>query len=78
MWSTIKEYRRVPSGIRVVHKFGEAIEDQGRTIYYNDCGIVYAPAKPYLLCISMRGKKDVDSLIEAAKTISNFVYNEIQ
>ena len=37
----------VPAGIPVAHKFG-IYEEKG---VYQDCGIVYAPKRPYVLCM---------------------------
>ena len=45
----------VPSGTIVAHKFGER---DGLTIgekQLHDCGIIYYPGNPYLLCVMTRG-----------------------
>ena len=52
----------VSPSVKVAHKFGE------HTVYYtdpsktpdyelHDCGIIYYPKKPYLLCVMTKGKK---------------------
>ena len=42
----------VPEGVTVANKFGErTLEDQRQL---HDCGIIYAPKGPYLLCIMTR------------------------
>ncbi len=46
----------VPSGVVVAHKFGEReFEGQTSRAQLHDCGIVYVPGKPYLLCVMTRG-----------------------
>jgi beta-lactamase class A len=44
----------VPSDIKVSHKFGE------NTNELHDCGIVYYPQRPYLLCVMTKGKSISD------------------
>lgn len=70
----------VPSGIEVADKFGE------RTTYtpdgavverqLHDCGIIYHPRQPYLLCIMTRGK-DFDQLAHAIQAVGKVVYDEM-
>lgn len=72
-------YSTVPKGTIVANKFGE------RTVYtpqgavvdreLHDCGIVYAPQRPYLLCIMTRGK-DFGQLTGVIQNIGKIVYNE--
>lgn len=67
--------RGVPEDILVAHKFGEsgfAGEHQ-----LHDCGIVYYPNHPYLLCVMTRGKTTVE-LESSIRDISNFVYEKIK
>lgn len=65
----------IPSDVKVSHKFGEAgtgnIDRQ-----LHDCGIVYFPDHPYLLCVMTRGKKPED-LRKTIVDISSFVYAKI-
>ncbi len=67
----------VPEDIKVSHKFGERDFDTdiGTKIYQlHDCGIVYHPTKPYLLCIMTRGNSF--SLLEPKiSEISKIVYD---
>jgi beta-lactamase class A len=47
----------VPAEIVVAHKFGEREGTlESGNIQLHDCGIVYAPHKPYLLCVMAQGK----------------------
>jgi len=52
----------VPKNIQVAHKIG-VYTTEG---YYHDCGIIYAPGKPYILCVM---SKNTDA-VEADKVIS--------
>jgi hypothetical protein len=42
----------------------------------HDCGIVYYPHKPYLLCVMTRGKSSDDNSKMIAE-ISKLVYREV-
>lgn len=65
----------VPQGVQVAHKFGERdVEDGSRQLH--DCGIIYFPENPYLLCIMTLGK-DVEELARVIATISRMVYEEV-
>ncbi len=67
----------VPEGTVVAHKFGE-YEDPGQTIAeLHDCGIVYHPTNPYLLCVMTRGTAEVDvhDLEKVLKTTSQAMYD---
>jgi beta-lactamase class A len=63
----------VPKGITVAHKFGEATDAVTGEDELHDCGIVYYPKQPYLLCLSVRGK-DFDAMARAIAHISGRVY----
>ena len=64
----------VPPEIAVAHKFGEGGDVNEHQIH--DCGIVYYPGHPYLLCIMSRGK-EIAKLEGAVAKISTFVYKKI-
>ncbi len=65
----------VPSGINVAHKFGERDIDDGLN-QLHDCGIVYFPQNPYLICVMTRGK-DFKQLSGIVKEISKMIYDEV-
>ncbi len=65
----------VPAGTVVAHKFGER-ETPGRLNQFHDCGIVYHPRRPYLLCLMSRGR-DVGKLVMATRDISSLVWAEV-
>ncbi len=65
----------VPSDIVVAHKFGEVtLPDQKQ---FHDCGIVYYPKSPYLLCIMTRGNH-YDNLISSIAELSRVTFGEVQ
>jgi len=67
----------VPEDVRVAHKFGErSFEHDIRLKQLHDCGIIYYPDNPYVLCIMTRGREWSD-LKEIISTISNMVYVEM-
>lgn len=73
------EFRRglpagVPQDVVVAHKFGEReVEGQKQ---FHDCGIVYYPQHPYLLCVMSRGN-NYEDLISTIQDISSIVYTEV-
>lgn len=67
----------VPDGVIVAHKFGERSDDASGAKQLHDCGIVYYPRHPYLLCVMTRGAR-FEPLASAIASISKVVYEEIQ
>jgi beta-lactamase class A len=67
----------VPSEIVIAHKFGErAIDGEKDSMQLHDCGIIYYPQKPYLLCVMTRGN-NFEKQEDAIEDISSFIYNEV-
>jgi beta-lactamase class A len=67
----------VPAGIKVAHKYGvRTTGAYGEIKQLHDCGIIYYPDHPYLLCIMTSGKS-YEYLDDALKEISRVVYREI-
>jgi len=67
----------VPSNMVVAHKFGERISEANNEIkQLHDCGIIYYPKHPYLLCIMSRGD-NFATLDDIIKDISKSVYEEL-
>ncbi len=65
----------IPDNVAVAHKFGE--RDLGDGIkQLHDCGIVYYPNHPYLLCIMTRGY-DYQKLAAVIQDVSHQVFQEI-
>lgn len=67
----------VPSTIEVSHKWGyRELGDNGEVRQLHDCGIIYYPNAPYLLCIMTAGHS-FETLDDAIKEISRVVYKEV-
>jgi beta-lactamase class A len=70
----------VPAGVPVAHKYGERVisrpAPEGPLIQLHDCGIVYYPQRPYLLCVMTRGD-DVAELAGSIRDISRLVYGAV-
>jgi beta-lactamase class A len=65
----------LPPTILVAHKFGERhIQDD--SVQLHDCGIIYYPNNPYLLCIMTKGDS-FDELAAVIRSISNEVWKEV-
>ena len=75
----------VPGDVIVAHKFGErALKDSnvGKNIIVgetqlHDCGIVYYPGRPYILCVMTRGFNLGDRQ-NSIQDISSFFYKKIK
>ena len=67
----------IPKNIAIAHKFGERQDSSNEQKQLHDCGIVYYPNNPYLLCIMTRGK-DFQSLLDIIQMISKKVYQEVE
>jgi beta-lactamase class A len=70
---------RVPAGVRVAHKFGEAtIQDADGTVLrrvLNHCGIVYKPDEPYIICVMTEGQ-DFGEQQRVIERIADLVYEQ--
>ncbi|TSC75624.1 MAG: beta-lactamase [Parcubacteria group bacterium Gr01-1014_31] len=67
----------VDPGVSVAHKFGERGQKDSPDKQLHDCGIIYHPQRPYLLCIMTRGS-DFDALVKIIRDISAFTYRRIE
>lgn len=66
----------VPANIPVAHKFGEHSEPDKGTVQLHDCGIVYYPKHPYLLCVMSQGP-DFEFLDDVIVAVSHQVFQEV-
>ena len=66
----------LPSTITISHKFGEREFLATGEKQLHDCGIIYLPDKPYLLCVMTRGK-DISLLANAISQISSLIYRQL-
>lgn len=72
----------LPQGVVAAQKFGERVvysknNPNPVTKELHDCGIVYYPEHPYLLCIMTEGN-DLDKLAGFIKVVSSTVYREVE
>lgn len=65
----------VPKDVEVAHKFGERSGFEGDLKQLHDCGIIYYPENPYLLCVMTQGQ-NFDDLSATIGMISKMVYEE--
>jgi beta-lactamase class A len=66
----------VPATVPVAHKFAEHRDAAAGRVELHDCGIVYVPQHPYLLCVMTRGRS-FEYLDDAIASTSGFVYAEV-
>jgi beta-lactamase class A len=66
----------VPERIKIAHKFGERQLENNTSEQLHDCGIVYYPKHPYLLCVMTQGS-DTKTLAPVIANISKFVYEQV-
>lgn len=64
----------VPGGTVVAHKFGERYENWIWQLH--DCGIIYYPKRPYLLCVFAKGA-NIENLEKLIADISRLVFSEV-
>lgn len=67
----------IPEDIKISHKFGEINLDDYGYSQLHDCGVVYYPSHPYVLCIMTRGN-DKTKLADTIANISRMVYEQIK
>lgn len=63
----------IPKGMIVSHKFGERQLD-ANLVQLHDCGIVYRPKNPYLICIMTKGT-DFSRLAQFISQSSKIIYD---
>lgn len=71
----------VPSSTVVSHKYGLASYTEGGVPYQwelHDCGIVYAPGHPYLLCVMTKGTTSIAAQEKTIADISTAAYNQVE
>lgn len=65
----------IPDDVRVAHKFGVR-DDPGVDVQLHDCGIVYHPGGPYVLCVMTRGSS-YESQAYYIEDVARLVYDEM-
>ncbi len=71
----------IPEGITIAHKFGLGSfnneDDIIRKRELHDCGIIYYPQHPYLLCIMTKSKADISKVSAVIRDISKLIYQDM-
>jgi len=60
----------------VASRFGERAHGPAGAKQLHDCGIVYCPRRPYLLCVMTRGD-DFQELTGTIRDLSRLVYSDV-
>lgn len=66
----------LPQNIFTALKFGYREKQDDDLVQFHDCGIVYFPKKPYLLCVMTKGV-NTDKLTEVVEKISKTIYENL-
>lgn len=64
----------IPRNVKIANKFGEYTNGDIKQLH--DCGIIYYPARPYILCIMTRGK-NFNKMEDAIASVSKTIYAEV-
>lgn len=64
----------IPRDIEIAHKFGERVTIDSKQLH--DCGIIYEPSRPYLICIMTRGD-NFNNMSQVIQELSQHIYEEI-
>lgn len=64
----------VPPGVKVAHKIG-VFSSADKIPVYNDCGIVYIPERPYVLCLMVSADEETarEEIIAYSRMVYSFV-----
>lgn len=65
----------IPGNIPVSHKIGNFVDQKMKKSDFTDCGIVYYPRRPYLLC--MVSETDENTARDRMQTVSKAIYDYI-
>jgi len=65
----------IPRGVPVAHKIGVHTYPNLDQSIYTDCGIVYAPQRPFILCIMTQSSED--KAFKYMREIANIVYTYV-
>jgi beta-lactamase class A len=70
----------VPQDTKVSHKYGEYMsfnnDSSVKSLELHDCGIVYHPAHPYIVCVMTEGT-DEGKLKDVIKDVSQVIYSSV-
>ncbi len=66
--------KQLPPNTKVAHKFGERSDMDKQVKQLHDCGIIYYPHHPYVLCVMTKGD-DFEQMAQMIQNISKTVYD---
>lgn len=68
--------RGLPADVKIADKFGEKLSSGDSEKQLHNCGIIYYPSHPYILCVMTRGD-NFDKMAGSIADISKTVYEEV-
>lgn len=66
----------VPAGTIVSHKIGILSRTDSKSDVFTDCGIIYIPQRPYILCVFVKNSSEENSA-KKISYISNMIYKYV-
>lgn len=66
----------IPDSVKISHKFGERSVNGSDVKQLHDCGIIYLPNQPYILCVMTKGN-NFDKMQKIIADISKIVYTHL-
>jgi beta-lactamase class A len=68
----------IPKNIKVAHKIGVHTQVSGKNLVYTDCGIIYEPKRPYILCVMVKPEEEEEEEArKIIKDVSKIVYDYV-
>ena len=69
----------LPPSVAIAEKFGENVVPEEGDSYneLHDCGIIYYPEHPYLLCVMTKSTESFETLSSLIQHISEFMYQKM-
>jgi beta-lactamase class A len=70
----------LPQNVLISHKFGLQTEEKNGIRYreLHDCGIIYNPERPYLVCVMSKGSSNLEKMEKTIQHISKLIYNDLK
>lgn len=70
----------LPKDMKIANKYGlHSSQGDPDRLLLHDCGIIYAPYYPYLLCVMTEGDKDQSAeLTSLISEISKIIYENLE
>lgn len=65
----------IPKNIKIAHKIGVHTSPNLAQSIFTDCGIVYIPKRPYILCVMVESEEN--RAIELMRDVSNIIYTYV-